>query len=298
MLKRLQNRSRSAINLMTAARWRVLQHISISRHVKSTYKNDRTPVLVYVMSKVASSTVAQALRPFHQFGVVQVHRIHPENIKKILTKMETIGLPRNQVTIDILGLSVYKNIIAAGRKAKIITLVREPIARNVSFYFQVLDHLWQTTDAYQQIELQQLLDEFYERFDHSITLTWFDNEFKRVLGIDVYAHKFPKDKGYLRIQTERYDVLVMRTDVDDEVKKRCLEEFLGVTGVSLMSENIGADKKYGETYRRFLEGIHFSDEYIDAMLNSRYAQHFFTAEERVRLHAKWSRRENGPSTTH
>ncbi|MCA1607340.1 MAG: putative capsular polysaccharide synthesis family protein, partial [Acidobacteria bacterium] len=253
---------RKVLVLVRALRWRRQQKIGIRRLVDQAIASPYSPVLVFVMAKTASTTIVSALQQVENLVVLQVHRINPDNLKILLHKMRGIGRSKLQTSMDILGLTIYRRIIEAGHPARIITSVREPIARNVSLYFEILDKLWQTENSHHAVDLERLLQEFPSKFDHSSTLRWFDDEFKSVLGIDVYNYDFPRDRGYLRIDTQRYQVLIMRSDLEDTTKIRCIEELLGVKNLSLTPKNVGSEKPYGEVYKKFLENVRFSEDYV------------------------------------
>ena len=193
------------------------------------------PVLVYTAPKVASTAVVEALREAGQ-AVFHVHMISAESMRSLREAMRRRGLTR--MKWDALGLEDTGNVIAAEltgprHPARIVSLVRDPVARNISFYFETLDVLWQTQRAHERVPLERLLEEFHERFRHERGVEWFDNEFKPVLGIDVYEHPFPHDEGYVRIDSGPYEVLVMRHDLDDRVKEKCLADLVGVGSVSV-----------------------------------------------------------------
>jgi len=247
------------------------------------------PVIVYQMAKVGSSTVTWALREIDGLNVFQVHLLHPHNIRRLHARLRRRrkGFAWLRSDMDIRGRILFKGLIESGCEAKIITLVREPIGRNCSLYFQNLDVLWDTADAHEHLGLAQLLSGFHERFNHQGGLNWFDREFKPVLGVDVYEHEFPHDAGYTRIQTGRYDILVMRSDLDDSSKKKCIEEFLGIDGLSLAPKNVGSQKPYAAAYRKFLDALELPESYVNEMLDSKYTRHFFSPEEIASLRAKW-----------
>jgi hypothetical protein len=247
-------------------------------------------VVVYQMAKVGSSTITAALRDFGGMNVFQVHLLGSDAIERWLSGLRKFPLARFQTGVDIIGTLLYRGLIEPGLKLKIITLVRDPIARNCSFYFHNLDFLLGTKDAHDNVELPRLLSEFRNKFDHRGCLRWFDNDFKPVLGVDVYEHPFPHDKGHARITTDRYDILILRTDLDDESKKKCVEEFLGIEGLSLKPKNVGSQKPYATAYRNFLDALELPESYVDEMLDSKYTRHFFGPDERASLRAKWLRR--------
>lgn len=244
-------------------------------------------MLVYLMSKVGSTAVTDALADAG-LNVFQVHMMNPDNIRRLRSKVRASGPAGFQMDTDIIGATLFEGVIRPGHRAKIITMVREPIGRNVSFYFQTLDALWGTHDAHERVTLSRLLGEFHDRFDHRRALDWFDIEFKPVLGVDVYDYEFPRGAGHRRIDAGRYEILVMRSDLEDGAKAKCVEEFLGVRGLSLAPKNVSSLKPYGATYRKFLDALKLPEAYVEDMLGSKYTRHFFTPEEVAALRARWT----------
>jgi len=247
------------------------------------------PVVVYQMGKVSSSTVTWALKNFGGMNVFQVHVLHPDNLDFVREQFRKRKkwYARLFSDTEVRGRIIFKGIIESGIKTRIITLAREPIGRNHSYYFQNLDAIWGTRHAHDNVPLERLVGEYLERFDHGRALRWFDREFNRVLSVDVYAHPFPHDKGHTRINTDRHDILVIRTDLDDAAKKKCIEEFLGVEGITLAPRNVASQKPYAATYRKFLDALELPDSYVNEMLDSKYTRHFFSPAHIASLRAKW-----------
>jgi hypothetical protein len=270
-----------------------IKRFHFRREVKRNSNRTPPPVLVYTAPKVASSAVTEAIRAIEGQSVYQVHMISADSVRKLREEMRRRGLKR--MKDDALGLEDIANAIASGliaprHPAKIVSLVRDPVARNISFYFETLDLLWQIKRAHERVSMEQLLAQFHERFRHGRGIDWFDNEFKPVLGIDVYEHVFPHDKGYLRIDSGPYEVLLMRHDLNDRVKEKCLAELVGVPTVTLAPRNVGAQKPYAAIYREFLNRIELPEDYVYGLLDSKYARHFYSPEERARFRTKWLRR--------
>jgi hypothetical protein len=247
-------------------------------------------VLVYTAPKVASTAVTEAVRAIEGQAVYQVHMISAASMRNLREGMRRRGLTR--MRDDVLGLediakAVGSGLIAPRHPARIVSLVRDPVARNISFYFETLDVLFQIKRAHERIPLERLLAEFHQRFTHERGVDWFDNEFKPVLGIDVYEHPFPHEKGYLRIDSGPYEVLLMRHDLSDRLKEKCLAELIHVPAVTLTPKNIGTQKAYSYIYREFLKRIELPENYVYGLLDSKYARHFFSPDERARFRSKW-----------
>lgn len=257
-------------------------------------------VLVYTAPKVASTAVTQALKAIEGLAVYQVHLINRANVDKLRREMRRRGLAaeHNRIArIVELANALHAEMIKTRRPAKIVTLVREPVARNISYYFEVLDLLWKAEHAHEQVGVGPLVAEFYDRFTHDRGINWFDNEFKPMLGIDVYEHPFPHELRFLRIDAEPYDVLIMRHDLDDREKEKCLADLIGVPTVTLSPKNVSSEKAYSAAYREFLNRINLPEQYVDELLNSKYARHFFSAEELRQVRAKWLNGNREPAAT-
>ena len=279
-------RNMRAVVPLKGIAWRARRRYECWREVRRAAAGTTPPVLIYQMAKGASTTILHALERVG-INAIQVHLMNPAVVRRLRSSMRAKGLSVHGMDIDIIGHAVRRGIIEPGRGAKIINLVREPVGRNVSVYFQILDAIWQADNAHEKIGLERLLEGFHDKFDHERTLNWFDDEFKPVLGVDIYEHEFPRESRCLRIERGPYDILLMRVDLDDVSKEKHLSEFLGVEGLKLLPANVASQKPYAATYREFLGALRLSETYVDRMLDSRYARHFFTDEERRALRSKW-----------
>ncbi len=271
---------------------KALWRFHFRRALRRSLRGTTPPVLVYTASKVASSAVTHALASVEGQSVFHVHMISAANIREIGAAMRRRGLARvgkDMNDPEDMGLLLADELIHTRRRARVVSLVRDPVARNISFYFQTLDVLWQQESAHERFTVERLLAEFHERFTHERGVDWFDMEFKPVLGIDVYAYPFPQREGFLRIDSGPYEVLLMRHDLDDRLKEKCLADLIRVPKVTLTPRNVGAEKPYSEAYGEFLRRVVLSEDYVDRLLGSKYARHFFSPEELVRVRAKWLR---------
>jgi len=169
-----------------------------------------------------------------------------------------------------------------------ISLVREPIGRNISAFFQNLDSLEGLKNAHNAIDTQDLIADFVRLYKHDVPLTWFDSELHATTGIDVYKSSFPIEKGYQVIDSYPYNLIIIRHDLDDRLKQKLIGEFLGVDTFNLATKNEASKKQYADTYRDFLDSIKLPPEYVEQLLSSKYAQHFYSREEINTLVKKWT----------
>jgi len=261
------------MNLVARAERFLALHANIPRY---------EPVIVYQMAKVGSSAIVDALER-RRLPVFHVHRMNPEHLLHLREERRRLGWEIGPVPPhDQLGTLLNRKVVRRGRRARVVTIVREPIARNLSSYFEHLDAIWHTKDAHQSIPVEELCRGFVERFLHTEPLTWFEDEMLPVLGIDVYARPFPEE-GHDVLRTERVDVLILKCESSDEAKSAALSRFLGIDGITVRRANETVSKEKGAAFQRFRHAIRLSPSYIEDMLSSRYCRHFYSEEERRRL---------------
>lgn len=249
------------------------------------YLKQKMPVLVFTPGKVGSTSIYEAL-PDNVFWL-QSHSLNPEIIAdKIelmnITNVYVAGIHNYQ------SLQAYHHIVKPRRYAKYITLVREPIARNISAFFQHKDRLYHF-DVNDPGSISKATGQFLNEYPHDHILTWFDVEYKQMLDIDIYQYPFDKEKGYMRLDFDHASIIIMRIDLADDIKESVIADFLNLPDYHIVRANVGTQKSSGTEYKRFTAHVTLPQDYIDRMTNSKYIQHFFSDTEIQNIKAKWQR---------
>ena len=258
------------------------------------------PLIIYQMGKVGSSTIAASLKALNlSRPIYHVHVLTPELIDKVEKMYYGRGmdipfkafLPRSKHIVESRFLRQRIDRGLNGKKWQVITLVREPIARNVSSFFQTFD--LDTPDFIDKYRAGALnIDEFSRRFLqksdlHESPLQWFDVQLKPVFGIDVFATDFPKTKGYKIYTSEHVSILVLKLERLSDYAREAFKEFLGIENFALVESNIASNKEYAAAYKNFIASVKLPAAYLDRMYQSKYARHFYTEEELDAFRAKW-----------
>jgi hypothetical protein len=237
------------------------------------------------MGKVGSRSITDSLIKHGLHPVVHIHRMNPKNIQRVKPKHQKHNQKSKNERI---GLWCYKNICRNERqRAKVITLVREPIGRNISAFFQNYQRFTGVKYKRSYLATDKLIELFFSGYVHKVPLNWFDDELKQTLGIDVYKYKFPKEDGHLEIREGRIELLVIKTEIPDQSKAAAIEKFLDLDNFHLKRSNIGNQKNYADAYRKFRNEIYFPQSYVDQMLASKYAQHFCSHCELEKIRRTW-----------
>jgi len=185
------------------------------------------------------------------------------------------------------GKEFQKRLIDSGVPLKIITLTRDPVARNISAYFENLDIIHKKQDAHKKESYFTLISKFIESYEHEIPLNWFDKKLGEVTGINVFDYEFPKNKGFLIINKLNIQVLIMHVELPDETKNKIIGDFIDHAGFTLEKHNISSQKKYSTQYANFLDQIKLPNSYVEYLLNSKYSKHFYSDQDLKFFRNKW-----------
>ena len=238
------------------------------------------------MGKVGSKSVAASLRRTLRQPVFHVHRMNPANIKNVRAAYLKKELkPPNEST----GYFLHKVVNRNRRKSKIITLVREPIGRNISAFFENYHTFTDIDYTGSNVSLPDLIQLFITSYNHDVPLRWFDIEMKSVTGIDVFNFPFPKKTGYQVISESTHQLLILKLEAPDEVKEKAISEFLNISDFRLLRRNVGSNKDYATTYSRFKNAIDLPKSYLDKMLTSKFTTHFYSEDEIVKIRKRWTK---------
>jgi hypothetical protein len=183
---------------------------------------------------------------------------------------------------------IYKAYVRSQHPLRVITLVREPVANNVSMFFQLLDQYISTDSEISDYDIDELVGIFVENYAHARPLTWLDAEIKTHFGIDVFQNPFPVHQGYTVISQGRISLLVLRCELDDRTKAQAIADFLGLDEFDLVRSNVASDKSYARQYAEFKQRIRIPPALLDQMYNSKFARHFYSEEELEQFRARWS----------
>ena len=283
-----QGRGRSLRQRVTGRSY-ALSKVAAHGALRYRERSGAQPVLVYQMGKVASSAVEISMEGAGIRPVYQVHFLTHAGLSWAEAAYRSNWSATQNPTHVWQGQRVRARLNHdAGERWQIVTLCREPVARNVSGFFQTGRLLYQLTGEESAAELQRrFLVDFQE---HDTPLRWFDDELAATFGVDVYSEPFPVAQGWHIYRSDRADVLLIRYEDLGRVFAEATAKFFDRPGgIELQSCNLSAEKDYGSAYREFVEDADLPDEYVNRMYTSPYAKHFYTDAEREAFTQRWRR---------
>jgi len=158
------------------------------------------------------------------------------------------------------------------KKTRIISIVREPISRNISHYFE--RHRLDKRHLKKGVEY--LIKHFLYSFNHTLTLRWFDKFFEPHIDVDVYDYEFKN--GYSKMTNEKKEVLILRTEKSDRHKENIIKDFLGIEAFEINQTNRSKTKWFSNVYKKFKEEFNPPVWYLKMMYRSKYFMHFYGKE--------------------
>jgi len=257
----------------------------------------RTPTLVYSVERSGSVALLHSLKS-HGVFAFGAHYLSPEKLAQQQHHSGTAGW-------------ASKYIISKRKPAKVISLVRTPIESMLSTFAREYygEQASQPEAAASQSTSDELSEEFcrtYLQSDQYLhPLRWFETEFQPTLGIDVYQHAFDKQQRFARFHEKSYDVLLLGTELADQQKSQLVAEFVGIPQLEISSASLaaqtsasrkqhrlppgrpGEQSDYAQQYKRLKQHVVIPENYLDAIVDSRYTQHFFSEEGREAIRLKY-----------
>jgi len=259
----------------------------IARHLQliAKYKASET-IFIYQMGKVGSTTLEHALpNAIHIHAFYSRNHTCPVRLKGLL-KFGIVHFfyQMEQEIVDYLLRRAFKQ----RKNTKIVTMVRDLSARNVSMFFHDLDaYLYAAhTNCLNTRSMplptrnqnkDLLVDVFNQEFNHEYGLTWFDREFLPMTGIDVYNSDFNKDQGFAHFKNGNTEAICIRTDK----LKLCINDISDFVGqkITLTNANQANEKWYGELYQSFMKSYIMPEELALCFEKSKFCQHFFNSND-------------------
>lgn len=276
-------------------------------------QRDKELLLIHQMGKVGSTSIASSLKAAglrQETAVYQTHFLSEEGIdfRRELAEEGYGGwanFPRKAKKGHMRGELLnnrLRQMREKGQRCRVITLVRDPVATNVSGFFHKNE--WWPAELRQKCRegsadcLQALYQNFIESYPHDVPLTWFDMEIKPIFDIDVFATDFPREQGYHIYQSKFADLLLIKLEQLNDCGEEAIGRFLNLKDFHLADANKGEDKWYSALYRDFKQSLAPPDAYLEDLYDSRFTQHFYTPEEVAAFRQKWQRPQSEkPLTT-
>ncbi len=269
--------------------------------MKISGTDDSTIVVLHQMGKVGSTSVWETLRAADlPYPVFKVHYLSPKGVSAGRRAFGTLlGTPGTLPHAD--AVEELTALLASGtaRKWKIISLVRDPVARDISSFVQLVHfkHPYLIQPKIDEGRIAKAAMTHFRLWNEagSYQCNWFDVEILGQFGIDVFQHRFDPVNKCLRVTASDFELMVLRLEDFSSSLEANLSDFLEVDTGRITSVYASSRHKkkvapaYGQdVYRQIVQQIKLPQNVIEKVYASRLARHFYTAEELSAFAARWA----------
>ena len=232
--------------------------------------------IVFTPAKVGTRSIVESIKEPYAKGVIKTHSFRYEkSFDKYLVNFNTFNSSAKPDDLErkkeeIKELKKQKNI-------KILTLVREPLSRQISAFFNCL-HLFIDERDINNLTTTHLIDLFNEYSDINSYFRWFDDEIRDFFDIDIYDYPFDKEKGFTII--EKNDVQLFLGKLENfNCYVSYMENFLNVGELNFSRRNNALKKWYGNLYEGFKKSFALDKDELSKIYDQNFVKHFYTTEE-------------------
>lgn len=269
--------------------------LTAKRDAAVAFSNEACPpILIYTMGKVGSSTVYKSLVEASILNPVLHLHFLSENLPRHLKLHKEAGvwpLPEHLY----LGAAIRRVLLKhKDFPVKIISLVRDPLSFIISNLFENPSFAGESIISNTGlIDPQKATDYINERLSapnaFGYVYNWFDKELKTVFGIDVFAHPFPVDKGYITLHHSNVDALVLRLEDLSDKGPQVITDFLGLPETLVLREdNVRADSNGKDPYLQVQRGVLLDKDACTELYSSKFVRHFYSDELINKFISRWT----------
>lgn len=267
------------------------------RAVASAFaRQGASPIIIYQMGKVGSTTVYSTVKATEFTDVVlHVHTL-TDNIQAQIDTVEKLGVIPAPFHF-YLGRALRRRLLgSADAKVKLISLVRDPIAREVSGFFQTPYYHAEhgLTDADGTVSAPRVHEYLRKTFARPETFRycdeWFDREVMSFFGIDVFSRTFPHDDGYCVLKEGNVELLVLQMERLTDLGPKVLSDFLGTGSLlELLNDNERSSSPGSSEYKKLLKDFFLEESVCRSIYSSRFTRHFYSSAAIEGFISRWSR---------
>jgi hypothetical protein len=222
------------------------------------------PLFLHQMGKVASVTIANTLNPHYRIYHTHTGSDFTSAYDRVFHKIS----PKYPIPL--------------------ITIIREPVGRKKSVFFQnIINSPYSFSYSSKEEVIESGVEHLLERY-HSWkdgfteTSQWFDRHFVRETGVDIYKHHFDPKKGWGIIEEGNWKILILRYN---DLNRNFIEGINAFTNdpkkrvSKLVSGNISENKWYGQILKQFSHSLNHDPDEIRAIYRTDFMKYFYTASE-------------------
>lgn len=254
--------------------------------VRETFEGTDRVVVTHTYGKVGSTAIHKAISQLPGYASFQTHFISEEGVAEALQLHQEEHDPIHMLQGEALRREMQAH---PDRTIRVITLVRDPVARAVSDLFENPSLLGANGDI-RQMPFEAVVAIAAEQVLGSLAYTelWFDRELGGLLGFDFFTRDFDRKSGFEITREGRFELLAGKLERLSENGAGYLGRFLEL-GRDFPIPSSRARSTTGEAalYDQVKRSLKLPAAVLDEVYSSRVCRHFYTPEELAGFRKLW-----------
>ncbi|NBB79905.1 MAG: hypothetical protein GVY36_10740 [Verrucomicrobia bacterium] len=281
------------MNIAKIKGWSALKKRQLA--VRLSLARGHPPVLVHQMGKVGSTSLIHALRGLRGLPpVCQTHFLTLDGISEAKAIIRGWGIAKaNHLEFSDFVATHVRARKSSGPSWQVITIVRDPVARQLSDIYQNPGVVGEAKDGIPSAErVLEYLTAYFHEFDESTDFVcrWFQHEFIDLFDFPVYEQSFPYEQGYEIFEGGNVRALVLRLEdfpgvIDDG---EALGAFFGREIPAKISQrNAAHDRDSFNSYDAAKSKLKIPRSDLEKIYSTAFARHFYS-DCREALITRWA----------
>ena len=237
--------------------------------------------MIYTAPKTGSTSLEAALATA---GVpaVKVHFLGRGH-ERVVARHRAQGLPLNRH--HLVEARIGPLLAEGGRRFRVVSLARDPVAQKVSTVFQS-PRLWRLDTREPEAVRRHVAAQVERMAETGSALSWFEDELGATFGVDAAALGFDRAAGFARTSARGAEILVAKTEALDRLGD-ALSTFVG-RPLMLERRNVREATRDAARYRAVRDALRFPRATLEAVYAAPLARTFYAPDEIERLVVRWS----------
>lgn len=261
-----------------------------TRYYYNIIYRDQNPVIILTIGKVGSTSIFRMLKK-NRIIAYHSHKLTTQSINDAIRKQKR--LLKGKILNQPIRSKALKNVLERySGKVYIITIIREPISRELSNIFHRAPIFYPSIIENEIINPKKAKNLLEEKIQHPDFIkketTWFNDQIFNLFKIDIYSKEFDYSKKYQIYNHNNTELLLLRQEnIDSTIEKAILKLLNKDIKVSKLHVNSAESKSYRNTYRNVKNEFKLEKNILEYIYQSRFFDHFYNDMRDFYIH-KWS----------
>ena len=269
----------------------VLQYLVIYFRLFVTNRSEPL-VIVLTFGKVGSSSIYYSLKKQLTSRIFHIHFISDKGIDRSWKKHKNSS--RKSVPLHLITSKILSKILKkVNHKKYIITVVREPVQRKLSSFFQNLDQFKNEFGLkglnFDETKIKTVLNDHYINSIINEEDQWIDQELKSTFNFDVYNKEAILKDHFIIERLRDFELLILKMENLNTYFVQAISQFFNTNEeIVLETFNDGLKKYYNQSYKEFKDSFKLEEATLDRICSTTYFGTFYSDEE-TKVRKKWVR---------